>query len=215
MMQEPHRLASCYGPRLVDRRSRRRQQILQTARDVIAKRGYHHTTIEDIVRSAGVARGTFYLYFTDKRAVFAEIVDRMMAKLAMAILRVDPADAGRSVDAQVRENITRIVHTLLEDRATTKILLTDALGVDPGFDAKLNAFYDEMTKLMDESLRDGQELGLVADGNTRIYAFLTIGALKELLYQVVIRGIVQTEEEVVDSVFGFLRSGYLRVDAGR
>src|ERR1700693_4064182 len=100
----------------------RRQKILGHARDVFARRGYHDATIDDIVAAAGIARGTFYLYFKDKRAVFEEIVDRAFAQIAMAIVRVDPKDTGRTVADQVPENTPRIVGTLLEDRATTKIL---------------------------------------------------------------------------------------------
>src|ERR1700752_575355 len=142
-------------------KAERRQQILNVARDVFARRGYHNAKIDDIVAAAGVARGTFYLYFQDKRAIFEEIVDRTIARVGMAIVRVDPHDVGRSVGDQVRENIRRIVRILLEDRGTTKILLSDALGVDPSFDRKLLSFYDEMSSLLEESLRDGLAFGVV------------------------------------------------------
>src|SRR5262249_50600436 len=110
-------------------------------------------------------RGTFYLYFEDKRAVFEEIVDRAFTQIGMAIVRVDPDDAGRSVADQVHENIRRIVRTLLEDRLTTKILLSDAMGVDPAFDRKLTSFYEVVERLLEESLREGQGLGVVGPGD--------------------------------------------------
>jgi AcrR family transcriptional regulator len=194
-------------------KTERRQQILEHARDVFARRGYHAAKIEDIVVAAGIARGTFYLYFEDKRAIFEEIVDRVIAKLAMSIMRVDPFDGSRSVGDQVTENIRRIVGMLLEDHATTKILLSDALGVDPAFDRKLHSFYDEVSKLLVESLREGQELGIVEEGNATMFACMTLGALKELLYQVVIRDWDHSEEVLTDEIFTFLRRGYLRVDA--
>jgi AcrR family transcriptional regulator len=193
-------------------KAERRQQILLHARDVFAKRGYHTAKIDDIVASAGIARGTFYLYFEDKRAIFEEIVDRVIAKLAMTIIRVDPTDPSRSVADQIYENIRRIVNMLLDDRATTKILLADAVGVDPSFDRKLHSFYDEVSKLLDESLRDGQVLGVVEKGDTLAFAHLTLGALKELLYQVVIRDSDHSEEKIVREIFSFLRGGYLRMD---
>ncbi len=189
----------------------RRQQILNVARDVFARRGYHAAKIDDIVAAAGIARGTFYLYFDDKRAIFEEIVDRTIARLGMSIVRVDPHDEVRSVAEQVRDNIRRIMRILLEDRATTKILLSDALGVDPAFDRKLLSFYDEMLNLLEESLRDGQELGVVAKGDTRLFAYLTLGALKEVLFQIVQRGAEYEEEDLVERIFAFFRDGYLRV----
>jgi AcrR family transcriptional regulator len=190
----------------------RRQQILTVARDVFARRGYHTAKIEDIVAAAGVARGTFYLYFEDKRAIFEEIVDRTIARLGMAIVRVDPHDRGRSVGDQVRENIRRIVRILLEDRSTTKILLSDALGVDPAFDRKLLSFYDEMSTLLERSLRDGQALGVVCSGDVRLMAWLTMGALKEAMFQIVQRGAEYDEDRLVEGAFAYFTGGYLRVE---
>ncbi len=191
-------------------KTERRQSILAHARDVFAKKGYHEAKIDDIVQAAGVARGTFYLYFEDKRAIFEEIVDRTIARLGMAILRVDPHDSARSVADQVRENIRRIVAMLLEDRATTKILLSDAIGVDPAFDRKLLSFYDELASLLERSLRDGQALGIVVESDARLLGYLTLGAMKELLFQVVMRGAEYEPEALVDAIFGFLSGGYLR-----
>ena len=193
-------------------KAERRQQILGVAREVFAKRGYHAAKIEDIVAAAGVARGTFYLYFEDKRAIFEEIVDRTIARLGMSIVRVDPHDGARTVADQVRENIRRIVRILLEDFATTKILLSDALGVDPAFDRKLLSFYDEMSNLLESSLRDGQALGVVREGDVRLMSWLTMGALKEVMFQIVQRGAVYDEDKLVEGTFAYFACGYLRVE---
>jgi AcrR family transcriptional regulator len=192
-------------------KAERRQQILTHARDVFAKRGYHAAKIDDIVAAAGVARGTFYLYFEDKRAIFEEIVDRTFARLGMAIMRVDTDDPARSVAAQIEENIRRIVHALLEDPATTKILLSDAVGLDPAFDRKLISFYEEVGKLLESSLADGQERGIVCPGDARVFSILTLGALKEMMYQVVMRGLEYPEEKIISQIFDFLSAGYLRI----
>ncbi|HZU81966.1 MAG TPA: TetR/AcrR family transcriptional regulator [Polyangiaceae bacterium] len=189
----------------------RRQQILGVARDVFARRGYHAAKIDDIVAAAGVARGTFYLYFEDKRAIFEEIVDRTIARLGMAIVRVDPHDESRGVDDQVRENVRRIVRILLEDRSTTKILLSDALGVDPAFDRKLLSFFDEMSSMLERSLEDGQKLGVVGEGDVRLLSWLTMGALKEVMFQIVQRGAEYEEDKLVEGILALFAKGYLRV----
>lgn len=193
-------------------KAERRAQILAHARDVFAKRGYHAAKIDDIVAAAGIARGTFYLYFEDKRAVFEEIVDGAFARLGRAFVRVDPDHAQNSVAFQVTENIRGIVATLLEDRATTKILLSDAVGLDPDLDKKLLRFYEALATILEEAYRDGQSLGVVAPGDVRIYAVLTLGAMKELFYQVVMRGLDFPEARIVDEMYAFLCRGVLRVD---
>ena len=191
-------------------KAERRQQILLNARDVFAKHGYHAAKIDDIVAAAGVARGTFYLYFEDKRAIFEEIVDRTFARLGMSIVRVDTEHPNRTVGDQIRDNIRAIVHALLEDPATTKILLSDAVGLDPAFDRKLISFYEETGKLLESSLADGQDRGIVAPGDTRMFAIMTLGAMKEIMYQVTMRGLDYSEDRIVDQIYSFLESGYLR-----
>jgi AcrR family transcriptional regulator len=49
----------------------RRRQILSAAKQVFADAGYHGASIHAIIERAQIARGTFYLYFESKAAVFA------------------------------------------------------------------------------------------------------------------------------------------------
>jgi hypothetical protein len=94
----------------------------------------------------------------------------------------------------------------------TKILLTDAVGVDPQFDRKLASFYDSMVGLLVETLKDGQALGIVRDGEPRVLAYMALGALKELLYQAVTLGLAEESAEVLTlQIYGFLCDGCLRV----
>ena len=192
-------------------KTERRAQILSRARDAFAKRGYHATKIEDIVEAAGIARGTFYLYFDDKRAVFSDLVDRFLARLHLGIQRIDIDDPARSVADQVRENTLGILTLFLQDRAMTKILITDAPGLDADFDRKLTAVYEEVLNLLAESLQEGQALGLVAPGDPRVFAYLTVGAIKELLYQAVRREFGgESAARLTSQVIAFLSGGYLR-----
>src|SRR5262245_63334020 len=128
----------------------------------------------------------------------------------MSIVRVDTDHPTRSVGDQILDNIRAIVRALVEDPATTKILLSDAVGLDPAFDRKLLSFYEETGKLLESSLADGQERGIVAPGDTRMFAIMTLGAMKEILYQVTMRGLSYPEDRIVDQIYSFLCSGYLR-----
>lgn len=215
MVRAKSKARSGGGKRRPLKKAERRAQILESARDVFARVGYHQATIDHVVAEAGVARGTFYLYFDDKRAVFAELIDRFSSRLASAIVRIVTDDPERPVDEQVRENIRAIIGVCLNERVMTKILFTDAVGIDPAFDRKLASFYDEVVQLLTESLRDGQALGIVTDGEPRVLAYLTIGALKELLYQVVTLGLTEESADVLTAqIYAFLRDGYLRVGDG-
>ena len=55
-------------------RERRRQAILQAARQVFARKGYEPATLEAVAREAGLAKGTLYLYFRDKEDLYFHTV---------------------------------------------------------------------------------------------------------------------------------------------
>ncbi len=190
----------------VDKKERR-QELLRAARDVFARKGYHDAKVEDVCAAAGVAKGTYYLYFKDKRAVLEELVDGLFVRLAAAILRVDP---GLDVPAQVQHNIRAIVAVFLDDPALTRILLSYAAGLDPAFVKKVADFYEVVRRQLGDALRDGQGLGIVAPGDADFYATLTLGALKEVLLEASSDAKPRHREEIVGKLFAFLESGYLR-----
>ena len=51
-----------------------RRALLDAAEAVFGEYSYDRASISEITRRAGVAQGTFYLYFPDKKAAFVELV---------------------------------------------------------------------------------------------------------------------------------------------
>ncbi len=187
----------------------RREELLAAARRVFAQKGFHDAKVGDIAASAGVAKGTVYLYFPDKRSLFVELIDNLFMRLAAAILRVD---TGGDVAAQVKHNLRAILSVLVDDAETMRMLFAHAIGVDPAFSLKIESFYDGLKKMLAESLEEGQELGIVADGDVRLWASFTLGALKEILMDVTAHpDESRSREEIVDAVYHVLQNGYLRV----
>ncbi|WP_437721755.1 TetR/AcrR family transcriptional regulator [Sorangium sp. So ce861] len=190
-------------------KSERRQALLRAARTVFSEKGYHEAKVDDIVALAKVAKGTFYLYFPDKRSVFGELVRGLFSRLGGAILRVDPS---ADVEAQVKHNIRAIVAVLLDDPALTSILLSHAAGLDPAFVKELRAFRQEVKLLLERSLAEGQRLGVIEPGDTELYATFTIGALKEVLFENALEDQARPRERIVTALYDLLRRGYLRMD---
>jgi AcrR family transcriptional regulator len=56
-------------------------RLLEAARCVFDRRGWNDATVDDIVRETGVSRGTFYLYFHNKRDIFEALNTRLIEKL--------------------------------------------------------------------------------------------------------------------------------------
>jgi len=58
----------------------RRSQILEAAAGVFAERGYARATMKEIAARAGVAPGTIYLYFENKRDLLLSIADQLIGQ---------------------------------------------------------------------------------------------------------------------------------------
>ena len=161
----------------------RRAQILAVATEVFAEKGYHDARIDDIVVRAGIARGTFYLYFSDKRAIFEELVIGFLARLDARIERIELADDAPRHMNEIAENLQRVFALFAAEPAMSRVLLTGAVGVDADFDRRLQGFYDEVTAMLTRALTLGASAGLVRPGDARLRAHCLTGLMKECLHQ--------------------------------
>ena len=62
----------------------KRLAILKAAFAVVTEKGYFETKVDDVAHRAGVAKGTVYLYFKDKPAIYIGLVDWLLEQ-ALAI----------------------------------------------------------------------------------------------------------------------------------
>src|SRR5580704_12326674 len=87
----------------------RRAAIVQAALDEFCARGFAATRIDDVAARAGVAKGTIYLYFDDKEALFQELVRTSLVPIVGALKIPDGAEMSVRVlletfaDTLVRE----------------------------------------------------------------------------------------------------------------
>lgn len=101
----------------VEKSAARRAAILSAALDEFSARGFAAARLEDIAKRAGVAKGTIYLYFRSKEALFREIVRSLMGPFVGVIEEAFRADVPiRVVAEQVVELFVRdIFHTRRKD----------------------------------------------------------------------------------------------------
>ena len=173
---------------------------------MFAKKGYHAAKIDDVVAAAGVARGTFYLYFHDKRSIFEELVSRFFQRIALAVSRIDTEE---SLEPQLHANVNSILEVFLSDPGMAKIILTDAIGLDVEFDRRLLAFYADIEAFLTSSLEEGQQLGIVQPGDKRVMAHFLLGGLKEVLLQLTRAPVPVDRVAVVRDLYAILARGVL------
>lgn len=190
-------------------REQRRAQILEVAKSVFAEKGYHHAKIDDIVARARVARGTFYLYFGDKRAIFTELVDGCVDAVNTAIYAIDLSRIDLSPIEQLTDNVDRVVRIFVDEPALARILFNEAVGLDPDFDRKLLAFYDGVSAMIVRALVEGERVGMVRPGDSKARALCVLGIVKEFLYQLSLRHDGFDRAAVVRTVIELVNGGWL------
>ncbi|QUS38959.1 TetR/AcrR family transcriptional regulator [Tardiphaga alba] len=80
--------------------SAKRRQILDGARKVFMTLGFDGASMGEIARAAGVSKGTLYVYFTDKNALFESIVEQEKLEQGKAVFNFDTA---RDAEATLAE----------------------------------------------------------------------------------------------------------------
>ena len=192
-------------------KNERRQQILSVAREAFAKRGYHQTTIDDIVAQAGVARGTFYLYFESKRAIFDELLDGFFATLSKAVRRIDTSPGASPPLDQMHDTVERIFAVLGQERSMARILIREAVGLDEEFDRKLRDFYGRVTDLIARALREGVAMGLVRPCDPDVVSWCVLGSVKQVIDRVFVDGAGdQDATRLGRELIGFILNGVFR-----
>lgn len=78
----------------------RREAILAAALEEFSARGFEATRLDDVAKRANVAKGTIYLYFRDKEALFQELVRTMLTPFVGTIEAMGAADIPVSVLAE-------------------------------------------------------------------------------------------------------------------
>jgi AcrR family transcriptional regulator len=91
------------------RAAERRDAILAAALDELSARGFAAARLDDVAKRADVAKGTIYLYFADKEALFQELIRAELSPVVGVLIQASHADipirqfADRLIEVFVRE----------------------------------------------------------------------------------------------------------------
>ena len=152
----------------------RRGELLEAARRVFERDGYHAATVSAIVQAAGLSQGAFYLYFPDKMAVFAALQEEMATLLRRRIYwatREEPDPATR-----LGAGLTAYFEFYDEYRGWNRRLTIEGLGIDPTFEARHRDLLETLAGGFGPTLH---ELGV---GAPEIAAAALIGLASQVAY---------------------------------
>lgn len=167
------------APPRTARGERTRNKIIASALDVFAQHGFHDASIVKITEGAGVAMGTFYLYFPGKMELFREVVFDLNRQLRTAMSRGSVGAEGR-IDAE--RGGFRAYFDFLASHPEVYPIIREAWFVAP--DA-LRQHYERIAAGYTMALRDARRTGEVADVDPEVtaWALMGVGEMLGMRYQ--------------------------------
>lgn len=147
--------------------------------------GYTAASVERIASAADVARGTFYLYFKDKEALFVELMERLWAPLIEAVTEARDALA-RCPDAESTFPVygllgARLAELLVQRRDELELYFAEARARGPAGERvrERAARLEELTR---EILVDAVERGTLRPHDVHAASLAIFGGIERLVY---------------------------------
>lgn len=173
------------APRWRRRKDARPEEIVTAALDVFVERGFAAAKLEDVARHAGVTKGTIYLYFENKEALFKAVVRETIVPVIAKGEAMAQAFTGSARD--LFERLVREYWRLVGETALAgipKLMMAEA----GNFPQLARFYYEEVVtrghRLMTSVLERGIKQGEFRPVNLAVAAKL---AMSPLMHAVVAR----------------------------
>jgi len=139
----------------------RKSQIIQTALQLFAVKGYENTTVNNIIEEAGISKGGFYHHYSSKESLLEDIVKMLIGNMVTIFKEVD-ACKDMSALEKTNEYIRR-VNALKSDKLVETSALVSELysgGKNIQLESKLYDFAREhivpiMKKIVYQGIEEG------------------------------------------------------------
>jgi AcrR family transcriptional regulator len=165
-------------------REQKRRFILKAAAAAFGAKGYHGVTIRDIVDRAGIAHGTFYLYFEGKDNVYRVLSQELHAQIMEAILpggRAELRGDGPDLAALVHERLAALARLFEREADIARVFVHRAPGIDPDLEEQARRFTRDMIEAIAAVLRAGAERGVFRRHDPQVAALCLVGAIDRVI----------------------------------
>lgn len=153
----------------------RRERIVDNATELFAAKGYHGTTIDEIVQATGIAKGTFYVYFDSKEEILVEVIKRLientLARIESKLGKGERKDLVSRIEIKGQE----MLDLYLERSELLYMLLGETVG-NPRLMNQLREVYRQLASRIEEDIREGVEAGEIFPfGDLEVISYALVG----------------------------------------
>jgi len=190
------------------RGQRTRNKLLDAAEQVFGEQGYENASIVEITRTAGVAQGTFYVYFESKKSIFIELVDTLGTALRRSL-----AEAVKGMDSRLqmeREGFRTFLEFIESHKQMYKII-RQCEFVD---EEVYRAYYRRMAEGYVKGLKGAMREGEFQKLHPEAIAYALMGIFDFLGMRWVLWEGTTPPKKAFNDVFAFIAHGLSAAAAG-
>jgi AcrR family transcriptional regulator len=133
----------------------RREQLLQVARKVFAKRGYHTVTMDEVAAEAGITKPILYDHFPSKRDLYRGLLEADLATLQKKIEKALESSPGNR--ERIRASFQAYFDFMDEEGEGFRLLMKEAVGAEEEFRELVGRFREDVLSAVTEvMIRESQ-----------------------------------------------------------
>jgi TetR/AcrR family fatty acid metabolism transcriptional regulator len=161
-----------------------RERVIKSAVKMFAEKGFFRTTVEDIARSARIAKGTLYLYFKDKETLYLATVEKHFERGLMALADIETAQ--RSSEEKLMDIASQFIDYMNGLKDTYPMFTFENLHITGRIMKKIRPVVMpkliQMTEIISRIIKEGAKNGEFVDVEPKIAAFYFLSTIRTAFF---------------------------------
>jgi len=181
-------------------------KICDAAEELFAKNGFYATEIYEIAQRAGVAAGTFYVYFPDKVSVFLYLMDNLGRKLRSAIKQAKLEEPSALIVEQERISI-RVFFSFVREHFGLFRIVWQSQFVDA---ESFKRYYERFSSGYVNEIVNAQQDGSVRSFDPVLLSYALMGIYSFVTLKFFVFDETEPDEAAIDQLVDFISHGMLK-----
>lgn len=171
-----------------------KERLLESAKELFSKKGYHETTVDEIVEKANLSKGAFYFYFKKKEDILKELVHIMSENMINNLLA--HVNTQRSVEEILISCVSDFFEMFYKDKEIAYIFFFELLRTSEEFRKFHLQKTQRVKQILSSLIERGIKSGEIKYGNVDVIVSLLMGFVRFLYLEKIFTDGLSLEEVV-------------------
>lgn len=183
----------------------KKNQVIDTARDMFTTFGYQKVSMDDIAKNANVTKKTIYTYFKDKDDLLKHFIIEEIQKMKENIDKIE--NSKTDIFDIVHETLYYMLTYTKESKLLTILQKESQLKKTLATVESMQMIDKMIIKYIEERLNHAQEAGYINKCNTNVTAYIIYTVYKSLIFDY---DKELNEKEFTDNLTTILKNGLFK-----